>query len=132
MAKQINSNSENSSKEVEIIPEKKEKARFIQVDKNGNIFSNFFSNFQRQFKNSKGLFSFFRKPQFQEKQPADSSAILKTYNINSQAAKVLSKEGQVQKPASITQAAKKSIDIKPQNNEILPQLSKPKSKKLKL
>lgn len=44
-----------------IDPDKKNQNQFMRVDKHGDIFSNFFSNFQRQLKNPT-QFSFFKIP----------------------------------------------------------------------
>ena len=58
---------------------KKQKIPFMQVDKNGDIVSNFLSNFMRQFKNQEGkslfgllgsLLGLEPKPQPEQKQPA--------------------------------------------------------------
>ncbi|ASW72867.1 hypothetical protein IQ37_05725 [Chryseobacterium piperi] len=52
MAKASNANNENSGREIEIVPpEKVQNSLFIQVNKNREMISNFFSNFFRQCKN---------------------------------------------------------------------------------
>jgi len=64
---------------------KKQKIPFMQVDKNGDILSNFLSNFMRQFKNQEGkslfgllggLLRVAQKPQPEQKQPAKPSDIM--------------------------------------------------------
>lgn len=44
-----------------VVPDKKNQSEFMRVDKNGDVFSNFFSNFFRQLKNPTH-FSFFKVP----------------------------------------------------------------------
>ncbi|MCH5685190.1 hypothetical protein LWM68_13610 [Niabella sp. W65] len=52
----------NKNGELETVdPDKKNQSQFMRVDKSGDIFSNFFSNFWRQLKNPTH-FSFFKVP----------------------------------------------------------------------
>lgn len=124
---------------------KKQKIPFIQVDKGGDIFSNFLSNFLRQFKNQEGnsllgllgsLLQLSPKPQPKQKQPAKPSDIMGPIKDDTKLAKERRERWQEVKknmPQDLSQNKNRSTSVKAANeNENLTLANKARKPGLRL
>ncbi|SFQ77788.1 hypothetical protein [Flavobacterium akiainvivens] len=114
---------------------KKQKIPFMQVDKGGDIFSNFLSNFLRQFKNQEGnsllglvgsLLRLKSKPRPKQSQPANPSDIMGPIKDDAKLAKERRERWQEVKknmPQDLSQNKSRNTSLKAANENESPTLA---------
>ena len=124
MAQKVITNKERKENE---LSEKKKNTPFMQIDKHSDPISNFFTNFKRQFKETKGLGLgrlFGGKRVEQKKQPAEPESIIGATKT------VMHSDFKNDEKSQVIQTNKKPALKK--DNTIITQQFRPKSNKPKL